>query len=60
MKAWYQSKVLWFNLLAGVVSIAGLFGFTTFQPDQSTVEIIGVVVAAVNIVLRFITSTKLG
>lgn len=59
MKPWYYSKTLWFNLLAGVVSVAGLFGFNTFVPDSGTVEIIGVVVAAVNILLRFITSEKL-
>ena len=60
MKPWYQSKTLWFNLLAGVVAVAGLFGFSTFAPDQQAVEITGVVVSAVNILLRFVTAEKIG
>ena len=54
-KPFYESKVFWFNLLAGVVAVAGIFGFASFQPSQDVVEIIGVIVAAVNIVLRFVT-----
>jgi hypothetical protein len=32
-----------------------VFGYASFEPSQNTVEIIGVIVAAVNIVLRFVT-----
>ena len=59
-KAWYESKTLWFNVIYGVVAIAGLLGFAEFQPDANTVEIVGVLIAAINIVLRFVTKAALG
>lgn len=55
MKAFYESKTFWFNVLFGVIAIAGIFGFAEFQPSADTLEIVGVIVAAVNIVLRFVT-----
>jgi hypothetical protein len=55
MKKFYESKTFWFNVLAGLVAVAGVFGYASFEPSQNTVEIIGVIVAAVNIVLRFVT-----
>ena len=60
MKAFYESKTFWFNVLALIVAVAGVFGFANWQPDQNMVEIIGVVVAAVNIVLRFLTKQAVG
>lgn len=60
MKKWYQSKTIWFNLLTGLVAVAGVFGFAAFQPDQTTMEIIGVIVTAVNIALRFVTKEPVG
>lgn len=60
MKPFYQSKTFWFNILAGLVAVAGLFGFGDFQPSQDVVEIIGVIVAAANLVLRFVTKVPVG
>ena len=60
MKPFYTSKTFWFNVLAGVVAVAGVFGYGSWQPDSNTVEIIGVIVAAVNIVLRFVTNQAVG
>lgn len=54
-KALLQSKVFWFNLLAGIIAIASLFGFGDFQPDSKTTEVISTVVAIVNIALRLYT-----
>ena len=59
-KAWYESKTLWFNLIYGAVAVAGLLGFAEFQPDAGTVEIVGVLIAAINIVLRLVTKATIG
>ncbi len=60
MKAFYESKTFWFNVLAALIAIAGIFGFGDFQPSKDVVEIIAVVVAAINIVLRFLTKAPVG
>lgn len=54
-KPFYESKVFWFNILAGIIAVAGIFGFGEYKPSADVLEIIGVVVAAINIILRFIT-----
>ncbi len=58
-KPFYESKVLWFNILFLVVAVAGVFGFGTFQPSATWLEITAVVVAGVNIALRLITTTAI-
>lgn len=60
MKPWYQSKTIWFNVLAGAVAVAGVLGFGQFQPDKATVETIGMLVAVVNIILRYVTKEPVG
>jgi hypothetical protein len=59
MKPFYQSKTFWFNLLAGLVAVAGLFGYAEFKPSADVLQIISVLVAAINIALRFVTKTAL-
>jgi len=54
-KDFWKSKTLWFGLLLAVVSIAGIFGFDTYQPDAQSAEIIGLVVSAFVICLRLLT-----
>lgn len=54
-KALLQSKTFWFNLLAGVVAVASIFGFGEFEPDNKVTEIITTVVTIVNIGLRLYT-----
>ena len=56
MKPFYESKTFWFNLLFLAASIAAYFGFGDFKPSNDTVELAGVLVAVLNIVLRFLTS----
>lgn len=51
----YKSKTLIFGVVLGVVSIAGVFGFNEYQPDALTTDTIGVIVAAIVIVLRLLT-----
>lgn len=59
MKRFYQSKTLWFNALVLLVAVAGVFGFGEFKPSSEMIEIISVVVAAINIVLRLVTNQSL-
>lgn len=59
-KDWYKSKMLWFNLLAGVVALVSEYGFAEFEPDPSVYPIVAGVVAVINIVLRvWFTETRL-
>ena len=52
-KKWYQSKTLWVNILAGIAALA-----TGLSQIVSTGEAISFM-AIVNIILRFISSSKL-
>jgi hypothetical protein len=54
-KALVQSKTFWFNILAVLIAIAGLFGFQDFEPTAETVKIIASIVGIGNIVLRLKT-----
>lgn len=54
-KPWYQSKTVLFNVLFLLVSVAAVFGFSSFQPEPKWAEAIAAVVAILNIVLRFIS-----
>ena len=54
-KPWYQSKMFWFNALYLVLAVATYFGFGDFQPPADTMELGAVLVAVINIVLRFVT-----
>lgn len=63
-KHWYASKTVWFNVLAGAVAVATLFGYTG---DFSTPEIadkvnsfLPVVAFVGNLILRFVTKKPVG
>lgn len=59
-KPFYQSKTFWFNILFGVIAIASLFGWVDYQPTQDVVDIVAVVIAAIGLVLRFVTKEPIG
>ena len=59
MKPFYQSKTFWFNLLFLAGAIASYFGFGDFQPNKDVVELASVVVAVLNIALRFATKEQI-
>jgi len=54
-KKWYISKVVWFNVLAVIVLVAGAFGFADFQPSAETEQWATLIILVVNLVLRFVT-----
>ena len=59
MKPFYQSKTFWFNILFVIVAVAGFFGFTEYQPDANTAELAAVLIAVINLVLRFLTKAEI-
>ena len=65
-KKFYTSKTFWFNVLALLVGVAGVFGFNEFVPSaevEGQIAATGTLVAAlvpiINIFLRFVTDTKI-
>ena len=58
MKKWYQSKTMWFNIIAGAVAIGSYA--TDNIPNPKVQAIAGTVVAIGNLVLRAGTSTGIG
>ena len=54
-KSIFKSKSFWFFFLYLFVSVAGILGFQGYQPSAEQSEIIAVVVAALGIVLRYLS-----
>lgn len=52
----YYSKTFWFNIISVIVTVAAAFGFNQFQPDAQMGEYATVIVAIINIILRFYTA----
>ena len=52
-KPFYQSKVFWFNILFVIVALAGFFGFTDYKPSADVSELAAVLIAVINLALRF-------
>ncbi len=59
-KVWFASKTLWVNFIAVIAAVASAFGLDLGLDPESQVAIVGGVMAIVNIVLRFKTTTALG
>ena len=55
-KSIFSSKTFWFATLYGVVNLAGLLGYADFTPDSDVSEVVGVLVSAGAILLRFYTN----
>jgi len=55
-KSLISSKTFWFNILFVLVSLAGLFGYSEFKPDERLVSFVATFGAVINIVLRVKTS----
>ncbi len=59
-KVWFASKTLWVNFIAVIAAVASAFGLDLGLDPESQVAIVGGVMAVVNIMLRFATTTALG
>jgi len=56
MSGFWKSKTVWFNLLAGGLAAGNAVGFSDFQADP---DLIALIMAVVNILLRFLTKKPL-
>ena len=56
MKKWYQSKVLWFSILYGLLQIAAIFGYADFVPGNDLVYYVNLGVSVLVGVLRAVKS----
>jgi hypothetical protein len=55
-KKWYKSKVIWLNLIAGLVEVTQLLTGINVIPSGTSI----IIVNALNIALRFTTKTEIG
>ena len=55
-KKWYLSKTLWANLIAGVVTVAGVFGLDLGLDGEAQAQLVAGILVGVNLVLRLVTS----
>ena len=58
-KAWWSSKTIWVNVLAGVAAIAAGFGIDLGLTAEVQSQVAVGVLAAVNVALRVVTSSAL-
>ena len=58
MKAWYQSKTLWVNILTLLTAIFALPELQTLAPGSERFLLAGV--AVLNVVLRLLTTQPIG
>lgn len=62
VKPWYKSKTVWLNVASCVLLVAALFvtggQYASLLPPN-VVEWIGVGVAVVNVILRFVTTVPI-
>jgi len=54
-KAWYASKTLWVNVVAGVAAVSTAFGLNLGLDADTQVAIVGGVMAVINVILRVVT-----
>ncbi len=59
VKAWYASKTLWANVIAGAATVAGVFGVDVGLGPEEQAQLVAGVMVVVNIILRFVTDTKI-
>ena len=54
-KAWYTSKTLWVNIVAGIATVSTAFGLDLGLDAETQVAVVGGLMALLNIVLRLVT-----
>lgn len=61
VKAWWQSKTIWLNLIVTAAAVAAAIGGARFDvPPDAAAAIAGGVVAVINIGLRVLTKKPVG
>ncbi len=59
MKSWIESRTIWLNIVAGVATLATVFGVDLGLTPEVQAELVAGIMVVVNIVLRFMTSTAI-
>ena len=59
-KQWFKSRTVWANIIAGVVTVATVFGLDLGLSPETQAELVTGIMVVVNLVLRFVTDTKIG
>lgn len=59
MKKWYNSRVLWVNIVAMIATLATVFGVDLGLTVEVQASIVAGIMSVVNIVLRFDTDTPI-
>ncbi len=59
MKKWYNSRVLWVNIVAMIATLATVFGVDLGLTAEVQASIVAGIMSVVNIVLRFDTDTPI-
>ena len=60
MKRWYQSKTMWANLIAGAVTVAGVFGVEVGLTPEAQAQLVAGIMVVINIILRLVTKQRIG
>ena len=55
-KPWYLSRTFWVNIVAGAVTLGGVFGVDLGLTAETQAELVAGILVVVNIVLRFVTT----
>lgn len=58
-KTWYTSRTLWANVVAGGITLAGVFGLNVGLDAETQAQLVGGIMVVVNIVLRFVTKAPI-
>ena len=58
-KKWYQSRTMWANLIAGVVTVAGAFGLELGLDAAAQAQLVAGVMVIVNLWLRAVTKKRI-
>jgi hypothetical protein len=56
---WFASKTLWVNVVALVATLAGAFKLDLWLTPEAQATVVTTILALVNIVLRFVTTTPI-
>ena len=56
---WYLSKTVWANIIAGGITLAGVFGINLGLDAETQSQLVGGIMVVVNIALRLVTKTAI-
>ena len=58
-KVWYETKHFWFGVLYVLVGIAGLFGYSNYQPTPDVQQWLSVATGVIILVLGYLEKGRM-